>query len=287
MKHLALLLILLTPVLLTPGLGLAAEKNFIREYTYKASDLDSKVSARKNTLDLIKASVLEEIISYTHNANTLEQAQANKQFRSSFIQSTTSSTAGFLKAKILEENWNGFEMNIKAEIKANPEKIREELERALALKPQPHLPVQPQLAQTPITATVPGIPVMTATPDYSGYMRAAQFVQVVVLLQPLKLTMQEYYMSYGEWPSSLSQLNLSPDEMTDGKYLDKIRLGKDGLIFAYLSNVFGEKKYLSLQPKSIMGGMNTRWDCSTNLNTKNIKNQFAQSCKHNKNMKYR
>jgi len=282
MKYIALLLILLTPCL-----GLAAEKSFIREYTYKASDLDSKVSARKNTLDLIKARVLEEIISYTHNANTLEQAQANKQFRSSFIQSTTSSTAGFLKVKILEENWNGFEMNIKAEIKANPAKIREELERALSLKPGSHTPAQPQQVQAQPTPTVPGIPVMTTTPDYSGYVRAAQFVQVIVLIQPLKITMQKYYMNYGEWPSSLSQLNLSPDEMTDGKYLNKIRLGKDGLIFAYLSNVFGERKFLSLQPKSIMGGMNTRWDCYTNLNTKNIKNQFAQSCEHNKDIKYR
>ena len=284
MKYLALLLILFTPCL-----SLAVEKNFIREYTYKASDLDSKVSARKNTLDLIKANVLEEIISYTHNANTLEQAQANQQFRSSFIQSTTSSTAGFLKAKILEENWNGFEMNIRAKITADPEKIRNELERALALTPEPRSPAQSNLAQNPPTPTptVPGIPVMTTAPDYSGYVRAAQFVQVVVLLQPLKLTMQEYHMSYGEWPSSLSQLNLSPDEMTDGKYLDKVRLGKDGLIFAYLSNVFGERKYLSLQPKSIMGGMNTRWDCNTNLNTQSIKNQLAQSCTHNRNLKYK
>lgn len=276
---------LLIFVFVTPCLSQASENTFIREYTYQASDLDSRVTARKHTLDLIKASVLDEIISYTHNANTLKQTQAGKQFHSRFIQHTTSSTAGFLKARILEENWNGFEMYIKAELKADPVKIRDELKNNLALNVTKNSKPK-QVKNLPIEPGAQSMPVMITTPDYSGYVRAAEFVQVIVLLQPLKITMNEYYMMNGEWPSSLKKIRLTPEEMTDGQYLDKVRLGKGGLIFAYLSNKFGKDRYISLQPVSIMGGMNTRWDCNTNLNIKEIKNQFAQKCTQKKHMSY-
>jgi len=39
--------------------AISAEQSYIREYTYKASDLDSRVTARSNALKLIKASELE------------------------------------------------------------------------------------------------------------------------------------------------------------------------------------------------------------------------------------
>ena len=118
MKYLVLLL-----MVLSTSLSYAEESSYIRDYTYKASDLDSKVSARNNTLKLIKAGVLDEIISYVHNNSSLEQAQSGNEFRSSFIQKTSSSSAGFVRAKILQESWNGFEMKIKAEVIADPEKM--------------------------------------------------------------------------------------------------------------------------------------------------------------------
>lgn len=185
----------------------AQEQSYIRDYTYKASDLDSKVSARNNTLKLIKAGVLEEIVSYVYNNSSLEQSQSGNEFRSSFIQKTSSSSAGFLKARILDESWNGFEMKIKAEVTADPEKIREELERALALKPtsqaklaqvQP-APQQPVNIHAQAAQPQAFVPVANTTADYSGYVRSAQLAEVYSLLQPLKMTMLEYYIMNGEW----------------------------------------------------------------------------------------
>lgn len=272
----------------------AKEQSYIRDYTYKASDLDSKVSARNNTLKLIKAGVLEEIVSYVYNNSSLEQSQSGNEFRSSFIQKTSSSSAGFLKARILDESWNGFEMKIKAEVTADPEKIREELERALALKPtsqaklaqaQP-APQQPVNIQAQAAQPQAFVPVANTTADYSGYVRSAQLAEVYSLLQPLKMTMLEYYMMNGEWPSTLADIRLKPEEMTDGQYLDKVRLGKNGQILAYLSDTFGKNKMLSLAPRSIMGGMQTRWDCTTNVNTKGLMGLSNMNCKEDKKLRY-
>jgi hypothetical protein len=152
---------------------------------------------------------------------------------------------------------------MKAEIKAGPVKVRAELERALTMQSAS----APAQGQTPNTAQAqtqapPGtIPVINTTADYNGYMRAAQLAQVIALLQPLKITMSQYFSMNGEWPASLEQ-------MTGGQYLDKVRLGDNGRIIAYLSDIFGRDRVLSLQPKSVMGGMHTRWDCVTNLYTK-------------------
>lgn len=270
----------------------AEETSYIRKYTYKASDLDSRVSARNNTLKLIKAGVLEEIVTYVFNDSTLEQSQSGNEFRSAFIQHTSTTSAGFLKARILEENWNGFQMTITAEVTADPEKVREELERALSLQPQPgpqptlaaNQPVKPPVQPAAIQ-THPIMPINNATADYSGYMRASQLAQVYSLLQPLKMTMMEYYMMNGQWPASLADIRLKPEEMTDGQYLEKVRLGKDGQILAYLSDTFGKNKMLSLAPRSIMGGMQTRWDCTTNVNTKGTMAMSNMNCREDKNLR--
>ncbi len=274
----------------------AQEQSYIRDYSYKASDLDSKVSARNNTLKLIKAGVLEEIISYVHNTSSLEQAQAGSEFRSSFIQNTSTSSAGFLKARILEEHWNGFEMKIRAEVTADPEKIRQELERALSRKPGSRpgsVPTQPPAAgQQPVytqpyaVQPPPMMHVSNTHADYSGYVRASQLAEVYTMLQPLKMTMMEYYMMNGEWPSSLTDIRLKPEEMTDGQYLDKVRLGRNGRILAHLSETFGKNKMLSLAPRSIMGGMQTRWDCTTNLDTGEIKTLGNMNCKEDQKLSY-
>ena len=287
MKYLVLLLLVLST-----SICHARELNFIRDYTYKASDLDSKVSARTNTLKLIKAGVLEEIVTFVSNNSSLEQTQSGNEFRSSFIQRTSTSSAGFLKTRIVEESWDGFEMKIKAEVTADPERIRQELERALALKPASKAqtipsspPQQAVYAQPHMAQPQAFMPVANSTADYSGYLRTAQLAEVYALLQPIKITMMEYYMMRGEWPSSLMDIKLKPEEMTDGQYLDKVRLGNNGQILAYLSNTFGNNKILSLAPRSIMGGMQTRWDCTTNLNTKGMMGMGNMDCKEDKKLR--
>jgi hypothetical protein len=93
-------------------------------------------------------------------------------------------------------------------------------------------------------------------------------------------------MMNGDWPSSLSDIRLRPEEMTDGRYLDRVRVGKNGKIMAYLSDTFGKDKKLSLAPRSIMGGMQTRWECTTNLNTKGMIGMSNMNCREDKKLRY-
>lgn len=188
--------------------------------------------------------------------------------------------------------------DVKAEITADPARIRQELERALTLEPaftvrntQPR-PVKAAAANVVAVNThsyamqpPANMPVDNTTADYSGYVRTAQLTEVYSLLMPIKMTMTEYYMLNGEWPSSLAQINLKPDDMTDGQYLDKVRLGDDGRILAYLSRTFGKNKLLSLAPKSIMGGMQTRWECTTNVILKGSMGLSSLKCTQDKHLR--
>lgn len=260
------------------SVAIATEQTYIREYTYKASDLDSRVSARNNALKLIKAGVLEEIISYVSNNSRMEQSQTGGEFRSAFIQRASTSSAGFMRARVLDENWDGFELWLKAEVKADPARVRVELERALTMQPE-SVQYHDEKPDTALASPPPvTVPVINTTADYSVYMRAAQLAQVLALLQPLKITMSQYYAMNGEWPSSLEQINLKPEQMTDGQYLDSVGLGDNGRIIAFLSAVFGRDRILSLEPKSVMGGMHTRWDCVTNLNMKTYQGLSGLEC---------
>jgi len=129
------------------------------------------------------------------------------------------------------------------------------------------------------------IPVDNTNSDYSGYVRTAQLIEVYSLLMPIKMTMTEYYMLNGEWPSRFEQINLKAEEMTDGQYLDSVRLGDKGRIVAYLSSTFGKNKLLSLAPKSIMGGTQTRWECTTNVNIQGSMGLSSLKCKQDRHLR--
>ena len=54
----------ITFLLFMAGSLFAAEKTFVREYTYQASDYDSKVTSRANALEQVKRILLEEVSVY-------------------------------------------------------------------------------------------------------------------------------------------------------------------------------------------------------------------------------
>ena len=52
---------LLYTLIILFAFSFAEEKTFIREYTYQASDYDSKVTSRANSLEQVKRLLLEEV----------------------------------------------------------------------------------------------------------------------------------------------------------------------------------------------------------------------------------
>jgi hypothetical protein len=96
--------------------GTLFSQNFIREYTYNASENDSKSDARKYALLEIKKQLAEELGSYIITSTNLSIKEKNKI--NDIMLSTQSQTISecITQTKILAESWNGELFYIKVKI---------------------------------------------------------------------------------------------------------------------------------------------------------------------------
>lgn len=119
-----LMLLILTVISMTTT---AEVQTLIREYTYNASETDSKVSARKAALQQLQVLLIEEVgiqvQSTFSNTETLDKeafsrtVQANYQ---TFAQALT-------RTRIIEERWDGEHFYIKAEVEVDPDGISQQM----------------------------------------------------------------------------------------------------------------------------------------------------------------
>lgn len=93
----------------------------------------------------------------------------------------------------------------------------------------------------------------------------AQLTSAVAALVPIRMMVLTYYQEFGAYPESLSDIGLDPAEMTDNVNIKGVRLEKEGIIVAELEEKFGNSKRIALIPSSTMGGLQTRWECVTNV----------------------
>ena len=128
MKLLYTLIILFT-------FSFAEEKTFIREYTYQASDYDSKVTSRANSLEQVKRILLEEVsvfmkseVDWTQTEELIEGEYELTDFYENKIQTIT---AGITETVILDEKWTGVEYWIKAEITIDPDDIKRKVDEII------------------------------------------------------------------------------------------------------------------------------------------------------------
>jgi len=109
-------LILFLSVLLIPNYSFAASKTFIREYTYRASDFDSKISSRTIALEQVKRLLLEEVGAYLMSETIVSDFQLTKD-------KITMLTGGIVQTEILAEKWDGQTYYLKARIAADPQEV--------------------------------------------------------------------------------------------------------------------------------------------------------------------
>ena len=87
-------------------------KSFVREYTYKAGEADSKLTSKTLALQEVKRLLLEEIGVYLSSEfeNKIEQRQVNgkAEFNQLISSNIITLAAGITKFKPLKETWNGF-----------------------------------------------------------------------------------------------------------------------------------------------------------------------------------
>ncbi|MDP2647152.1 MAG: tetratricopeptide repeat protein [Desulfobacterales bacterium] len=103
----------------------AEEKIFIKEYTYNASDLDSKVSSRAIALEQVKRLVLEELGTYLKSRTTIKNFELTQD-------QVTAFAAGITRIMIVDERWNGKTYYLKAKIVADPEEVARSIEKVRA-----------------------------------------------------------------------------------------------------------------------------------------------------------
>jgi len=109
-------------ILLLASLSFAEMKAFVREFTYEASELDSKSSCRAIALEQVKRLLLEELGTYVQSVTVVKDYTLDQD-------QITTLTAGVVQTRIREETWDGEKYWLKAEIKADPDEVAASIDK--------------------------------------------------------------------------------------------------------------------------------------------------------------
>jgi tetratricopeptide (TPR) repeat protein len=99
-----------------PDLAYAETKTFIKDYTYQASDLDSKISSRTIALEQVKRLLLEEVGTFLSSETDVKNFQLTRD-------RITALSAGVVQTEILTEKWDGRTYYMKAKISIDPQEV--------------------------------------------------------------------------------------------------------------------------------------------------------------------
>ncbi len=102
--------------LFVPQVAYAVMKTFIKEYTYQASEEDSRNSSRVIALREVKRLLLEELGTYLESQTEVKNFQLTKD-------QITTLTAGIVQAEIVAEKWDGHVYWLKSRITADSDKV--------------------------------------------------------------------------------------------------------------------------------------------------------------------
>lgn len=107
------------------------EKTIVREFTYNASDIDSKISSRANAQKELRALILNEIGVYVESERILTTLEVGEEFSQNFVENITTLAGGITKLKVLEEKWNGEIFWMKASITFNEDSLANSLKKLI------------------------------------------------------------------------------------------------------------------------------------------------------------
>ena len=120
MKKIFLAAILVT---LTAFSASAEKKTFTREYTYHATDYDSKASARGKAMSEVKSAILDDIGVYMESYAALIKNANTPAVLTFFKNELRSTSTGVGEPVVVNESWNGSEYYLKASITMDPDNL--------------------------------------------------------------------------------------------------------------------------------------------------------------------
>src|SRR5579871_2004095 len=104
-------------------------KTFVKEYTYKASEADSKVSCRAIAIDQLRSMLLDELGVYVESNRLLTTNDSSGKNNQDFKENISTISAGVTKLDVLAETWNGETFWMKAAITVDTTSLQESLKR--------------------------------------------------------------------------------------------------------------------------------------------------------------
>lgn len=120
MRSSLLLLLLLQTVFLSGT-------TFIREYTYRASEQDSKLNCRAIVTQELRIQLLNEIGTYVESERTFKIEEIDGEYTEEFSEEIITLCTGITEFAILEEKWNGETYWMKASITVDEEDLQKKL----------------------------------------------------------------------------------------------------------------------------------------------------------------
>ena len=125
MKYLLILIL----ALISGGLS---AKTFVREYTYRAGEADSKLTSRAIALEQVKRLLLEEVGVYIKSSFSSQETEVNGAVSALTQKDIQVLSVGITQTKVLEEKWDGESYLLKAEINLDEKDVLRQLDALIA-----------------------------------------------------------------------------------------------------------------------------------------------------------
>lgn len=103
------------------NLAFAKMVTFEEEYTYQASEADSRLSSRAIALEQVKRLLLEKLGTYLESETEVKNFQLTKD-------QITILTAGVVQTEIISDKWDGKTYHLKAKITADPNEVAKSID---------------------------------------------------------------------------------------------------------------------------------------------------------------
>ena len=120
---------LLVVIATSSHLVYSQNKTFVKEYTYKASEADSKVSCRAIAINQLRSLLLNELGVYVESNQLLKTDEEAGKNAQDFVENISTISAGITKLDVLNETWNGETFWMKAAITVDTTSLAASLKR--------------------------------------------------------------------------------------------------------------------------------------------------------------
>jgi hypothetical protein len=108
-------------------------------------------------------------------------------------------------------------------------------------------------------------------------MFQSQLTNVIAMLAPIKIQMQQFYMMDGKWPEKPNDLGLNQENLKSSDIVEVV-FGNQGAIIATLNDHFGTGKKIVLVPQPVMDGTSMEWKCMANFPAQSMKSMGINLC---------